>query len=352
MTAAWQKWQDALIVAAVLLLGGLALATAGFAHAGTRTEAAFTPYEHAASFAYSAIAPEDLVYDGTEPRPGEPVFRALSDTVTVRAGYEFRTAADAEIGGEAALVAVVRNDDGWRREIPLGAPQPLAGGKADLQAVLALADVQRLIDALETSTGVRARQYSLAIEERVTVRGSLDGQPFEDSYTAAMSFALDPLQLVLQWPQGGPDPFRPSVQRMFEHSRTVTNSFHLLAWDVPVPLARMLGLAGVGAGLVVLGLVAAAAARQWHRGEGLPMPPRYRERLVAVRALPVTPATRVIDVFSFEDLARIADRLEAVILCASEGRTAWYAVADGLDLYRFQVAATVSLQRGQQGRAA
>lgn len=350
MTEYWQRWQDALLAGAVLLLGGLALAAAGFAHSPTRDSAAFTPYEHAASFAYTATAPADLVYDGSEPRPGEPVFRAVSRTVTVRAGYEFRTTADAAVEGEVALVAVVGNESGWRREIPLGTREPLAGGKTSLERVLVLADVQRLIDAMETSTGVRSRQYSLAFEERVTLRGTLAGKLFEDSYTASMTFALDPLQLVLQWPQGGADPFKPSVQRMFESTRTVTNSFRVFAWDIPVPLARTVGGALAGLGLVVTGGAAAAARRR--RGDAFPLDPRYRERLVAVRELPVGPATRVIDVFSLEDLARIADRLETVILCASEGRTAWYAVADGLDLYRFQVAPAVRLERGQKGRAA
>ncbi|GBD23757.1 hypothetical protein HRbin29_01428 [bacterium HR29] len=351
MTALWQKWQDALLVGAVLLLGGFALAAAGFAHPPTRNATEFTPYEHAASFAYSATAPEGLVYDGSEPRPGEPVFRALSDSVTVRAGYEFRSAAKAAVEGEAALVAIVGNEYGWRREIPLGSPQPLAGGKASLERVLVLADVQRLIDALETSTGVRSREYSLTFEERVTLRGTLAGKPFEDTYTASMRFALDPFQLVLQWPQGDADPFQPSVQRMFESVRTVTNGFRVFAWDVPVPLARTVGGALAGLGLVVVGAVSAAAARR-RRGDAFPLTARHRERLVAVRELPLGPATRVIDVFSFDDLARIADQLGTVILCASEGRAAWYAVADGLDLYRFQVAPAVRLERGQKGRAA
>lgn len=352
MTERWHAWQDALLLGAVVLFVGLALALAGFLHSPKRTETAFTPYEHAASFAYTAEAPEDLVYDGSRPRPGEPVFRALSDSVTVEATYAFTTTAEAALEGEVSLVAVVRNDSGWRRDIPLGSPQPIVGGRIKTEATLRLVDVQRLIDALETSTGVRSRQYSLSFEQRVAVRGMLDGQPFEDSYTPSMTFTFDPWQLVLVWPQGNADPFRPSVQRMFERQRVVANSFRVFAWDVPVPFARVVGgaLAGLGAACVGSVLLLASRRRKW--SPEIPMAPRHRERLVAVRELPMGPGTRVVDVFSFDDLARIADRFDTVILCAADGRTAWYAVAEGINLYRFQVTSAARLERSQRGRAA
>lgn len=353
MTNRWRRWNDALFLGVVMLVAGIALAAVGFTKAATRTDPWPIPYRHEASFAYTAAAPEGLVYDGSSPRPGEPVFRSLSDTVGVQATYAFDTDAAAQVEGTATLLAVLSNESGWRRELTLVGPQPLTGARADLRASLALAQVQRLIDALEEHTGVRSRTYTLAFELRVLVSGTIARQPFEDRYSPAMTFTFDPLQLVLQRPQGDADPFRPSVQRMFEGTRSVPNTFPFLAWQLPVPIARAVGGSLAGAGLVVVGAVVVASSRANRRLESVvPIAPRHRPRLVAVRELPIGPATQVVDLFSFDDLARVAEQLDTVILCASGGRTAWYAVSDGVQLYRFEVSSAKLERMSRRERAA
>ena len=66
-----RNWQDLLLGALVVGLGGALLAAFAFTRPAERTETRFVPYEHVTTFEYTAQAPPEVVYDGAEPEPGE-----------------------------------------------------------------------------------------------------------------------------------------------------------------------------------------------------------------------------------------------------------------------------------------
>ncbi len=348
-----RNWQDLLLGALVVGLGGALLAAFAFTRPAERTETRFVPYEHVTTFEYTAQAPPEVVYDGAEPEPGEPVFRAVSDELSVEVGYQLQSAEPAALHGRYSLVARISNDDGWERTLSLVEPTPFEGGKFTAAARLPLADVESVIRRFEETTGVVSREYTLAIEARVELEGTLAGQPFRQELTPTLPFVFQPLQLVLDRPATGENPLEQHRQEMLEVPRSVANTLPIFAWDAPVTTARVLAGILLGLGLAVGGFIAVGLA--W-RGDGPQSPEhvslRYRARLVEAKGDPAAAALKVTDVGTLDDLARVAERLDTVILYWVHRRGVVYAVTDGPHVYRFEIAATAMPRELKGERAA
>lgn len=347
-----RNWQDLLLGALVLVFGGALLAAFALTRPAERTETRMVPYEHVTTFRYTAEAPPEVVYDETEPEPGEPVFRAVSEELAIEVAYRLETKAEADLRGTYALVAHLSNDDGWERRIPLVNDTPFEGGAFTAAAQLPLAEVERLVRRFEETTGVVSREYELAVEARIVLEGSLAGQPFRQELAPTLPFTLEPLQLVLERSATGENPLEQRRQELLEVPTTVANTLPIFSWDLPVRTARLLAGVLLGAGLLA---AAAIGAGLWRQGD--PQAPerislRYRSRLVAAAEDPARAAAKVTEVATIDDLARIAERLDTVILYWAHRRGVVYAVSDGPHLYRFEALAPTAPREVRGERAA
>ncbi len=228
----------ALVMGVSLVLGVFA-----FIRPASHTAYADVAYEQEGEFAYSADVSAG-VYDTTEARTGEPVFRRLTETVGVRFDYELASDLPTDgVEGTYKIAAEVSADNGWKRRIPIEPTTRFSGGKFTVQANLELSAVQRAINKLEKQTGFSNDRYALSVVPEVSAKGKLAGQNLDDGFSPGIDFWFDSLQLQLQNPidagaeppeisEEVADPLKPSKEGTVKLPRTEPNSMSLMIFDL------------------------------------------------------------------------------------------------------------------------
>lgn len=334
MAPFYRNWQDTLTVLLGAGFGFALLAWVAFDRPAQVRASASVQYTQRGEFAYEAEAADGRIYDAGRATTGEPVYRRLSDAVAFTFTYTFDSDRQAEVAGTHQLVAELGDISGWRRTIELEPRTAFTGTTFTASGRLSLAELQRHIDLLESQSGVRNDRYTVTIRPQVDVRGAVGGVPFEATFRdAALPLALDRVQLRLDAPPTGAESvLQPRSEGALTAPAIRTNTVRLLFFGLPVPAARVIGVAGAGAAVVLAGAFAAALARRGWRdpADGLaePVPVKVRGPLAA-------DGREIIDVASFADLERLAERVGGIILQESRPGSHVSYVHDGSVIYRF-----------------
>lgn len=352
MSPLLRAWQDtlSLLVAAAAGLG--LLAWIAFSRPSTHQVPESTPYVQSGEFTYSAATADGRVYDAGEVTSGQPIYRRLSDSVMFGFDYSFEGTGVTGIGGAYQLVAELGDENGWRRTIELTPETAFTGPTFAAQGVLQLARVDELIAILETQSGVKNDRYAITISPRVRVAGSVNGTPFEDTFSgAALAMELDKVQLRLGRGTGQVplDQLTPRAEGNVTTRVERANSVGLLVLDLPVSVARILSLAGLGIVLIATGAYVIALVNVW-QGPAPVDGARLRSPLVTVRGRVPAGRTKVVDVTSLGDLERIAQQASAVVLQEARPGFHAYFVYDGELTYRYQAIGTSEAPAAVAGR--
>lgn len=250
------------------------------------------------------------VYDLDRLRAPEPVFRRLTDELPVEFRFDLTPDTSAgtieEVTGSYQLLAEVNQPNGWSRTVPLRSATLFAEPSVVARGTLELALVDDLVASLASTTGVEPGITTLRIIADVFAEGSLAGAPFQSTFTQAMEFRLTELQLQ----------FLPANSEL-EHVESGGAS-HLIreARQIEVPRTdlvvtytalRPIGAAGLAIGALGLATLATATALTWRTGEGARLRARYGHRIVEAKS-EIAPGTKPLDVRTFGDLIRLADR--------------------------------------------
>jgi hypothetical protein len=246
--------------------------------------------------------------------------------------YRFRTDQPHRIAGSGAIGATLSDGSGWRRALPLETARTFSGDTVTLRATLDVRRLQALVHEVVAETGTDAGSYTLTLRPLVRVHGQVDGRPLRDRLAGSYGFRLDPIRLA---PAGGSGTAAPGfgVARWTPGVRSAPNDLSFLRVDLGVESARtlsmvLLALAAVGlAGAVAL-LLGARRADEESRIRA-----RYATWLVDVAEARTWPRANVVRVDSFDDLLRLADRYERMIL--DEGGR--FVVEDGQSAYVYDV---------------
>jgi hypothetical protein len=342
-----QSQQGILILLAVVLLASVLLGVLAFGRSASRTVTEDIGYKQTGEFGYSANVPSGL-YDSTDATTGQPMFRRLTDKVNIHFDYQLtsdRPTADVE--GTHQLVAQLSTDNGWKRTIPLEPATRFTGGEFTTHATLDLSTAQRIIDELEKRTEVRTDRYALSVVPEVYTRGTLAGHKLNDEFSPRMDFWLDSLQLQLQSPDTvGAEtsdeaavPLKSSEEGLFKASKTEPNSISIpiLGFGLSVSVARVLSVLGLAlsvGGLLWFGipLLRAPAANEPARIRS-----RYEQVLVSMSG-DLEAYGRMIEVLTFEDLAKIADKTGQSILHRTSDGVHHYYVQDIGMTYHYRIA--------------
>ncbi|MGE0599723.1 MAG: signal peptidase I [Dehalococcoidia bacterium] len=333
-----RNWQDSV---SILVATGIALAVLGWVafHRPTEHEVpANLPYSQTGTFSYSAVPADGRVYDTGIATSGEPVYRRLSDQVAFTFDYEFTSPSPSRTSGSYQMVAELGDQNGWRRTIELTPKTNFTGSSFSANGVLNLAEAQSLIAILEDQSGVKNDKYSVTIHPEVSLTGSVSGTPFTDSFEPTLPMSLDKVQLKMDVRSDDKTPLTPSTDGLVSTQQMRANTISLLALSLPVSLARMISVAGVGLVLAAAGWLLIGAVRLGSSSKGSVLGGRsFRSPLVNVRGS--VPGQRVVDVASLDDLGRIAAKLGAVVL--QEARPGYHAffVHDMELTYRYEALA-------------
>jgi hypothetical protein len=282
-------------------------------------------YTQAGTFEYSATAPAG-VYDAGALHTGDPIFRKLVNQIQV--GFSYRATAELphQLGGTYRLIAEVGASDGWQRAIELRPATTFAGDSFVARAPLDLAVVQALIDDQEQHTGIERREYTLALVPEVHLNGTLAGQPVSDRFAPRLIFRSDSLELQIKRDDAKVDPLAPTQPGTLKRSRTEPNTIALFGVGLGVVAARWLALA---LSILLIG-GALALGRRLALAKLTDEPARikgqYGPMLVAVHDSELAIADRVVEVATFDDLVRLAERDERMILYERSGAAHHYVV--------------------------
>lgn len=298
----------------------------------TITTQARTDYEQQILFNYSAMA-EGNVYDAAIIAAGEPVFRRLSDSISLSINYQLLADQISEVSGTYHLYAELSDVNGWKRTIELDPVTVFEGGSADLFATLSFSELQAIIDMVQTQTGVERAHYNLRIVPVFTLDGLLGGQPIHDEFSAELAFDLSELELraLLDPTEEGNGLIKRKNGTLIQPVPTA-NTISVLSYELPISGLRQVSLIGFTLSCLFLGGLLYAGMREQGGNSAEKLKAHFGDLLIISQTDPFTLSTSRIHLESSNDLLRIAQQSGQAILHYQS----LFTVFDGQVLYYVQ----------------
>ncbi|MBM3678556.1 MAG: hypothetical protein FJW96_11840 [Actinobacteria bacterium] len=180
-------------VAVAMASGVLALLTVG----KRQTMEVTVPraYVHEGTFDWSARTESTVVYPSGRVGSGKPVFTRLVRNLDVRFAYNLASPRPAEARGRVSVSARLSDDAGWERVIPIVPSRPFAGRAAKVKGVLDLRRLDGLVQKMRELTGSPTTLFSVTLEPRVTVEGSVGETVVDDVFLPKKRLTLGTVAL-------------------------------------------------------------------------------------------------------------------------------------------------------------
>ncbi len=305
-------WQPLVLIG---LTGLVAFATLGLIARSlptTRQVPTDHLYGQTGRFSYGTRVPVSAAYPTGRVSSGEAVFTRLVQRLDVGFAWRFDSARPHIVHGTASLALDVSDGGGWTRRIELAPSTPFAGNTLNLTGTLRIDELETMLRRLETVTGTHTGSYSLGIVPTITLAGVVDGSRLSDAFAPALALSLD--QLRLQFTASA-DPSRPnSLVRTKETGGVLVqpNTIRLVPGRrFALRPAEHTALVGAAASLAVILLGLLLRVRRRAPG-GATL--RAEHGHLIVRVADASAAARVVDLTDFDDLVRIAERYDRLIL--------------------------------------
>lgn len=316
---------------AALLLGVIA-----FTRPLTRAKSVELMYRQSGEFSYSAEANPN-VYDQETVQPGEPLFRNLTQIFDVEFTYEFSTDHPTSISGVRSLIAEVSDVDGWRRTIVMTPETEFDVHKFTFYSSLDLSEVQDMIDLFEEETGLDRKEYTLTIKPVIAFSGTMADEFFMDEFSPELRFSLDEflVHLIIDT-FNGEDPLYPASAGTVTDEIMEANTISILGYALNVSTGRWIS------SVIFLITVAAFIAFLWllNRRAGIDEISRiqmlYGSRIVMVENKIIINRKQLIDVSTIEDLVRLSERDDQIILYKAMKDGHHYYVESGNFYYHYK----------------
>jgi len=309
---------------AVVALLSLLLGIIVFTRPATQVVSDDIDYQHLGFFSYSAAAPAG-VYDTATIQSGEPIFPKLTCAINVEFNYTLIAASTENIGGSYQLTAFLTHpQSGWQRTFPLQEQTPFAGNVIATQAELNLCEIVKLIESVEEITASRAGTYFLSVSPLVHTTGLVAGRTLDSTFEPDLTFQYDRTQFYLVSQSEGADPLKPSEANTLHEERNISNTLALFGAELNVPVLRTVAVIGLVlsvSGLAVQWLQLDQASRN---APGTFVRMKYDPIIIDVEEAGLHNTINVIDVSTIDDLAKLAEKHNAMIL---------HAVRDNVDNY-------------------
>jgi signal peptidase I len=317
-----------------LFLGFLGLSIFAFTRPLTRTAEAI-PYQQDSHYFYSATGTPG-VYDTEMVRTGEPVFPKL--TCFLNVGFTYTLLGDQlqDISGSHQMIArVMDTQSGWQRTIPIIPQTAFTGNSYLATAALDLCQLESLVNLVEKETGLHTNTYTVEIVTDVAFTAHAAGQSVSDTFAPSLVFKFDKVHLYLADTNEEIDPMHITKQGLVGNSIMQINTLPLLGWTLPIGSLRVFAMLGLGlslSGLVIMGLGIFNTARQ---SEEALIHLRYGSRLMDVYERSLDTTMPVIDVTSIDDLAKMAEHQNTMILHMTIDLLHYYLVQGNGTMYRY-----------------
>lgn len=329
------------MIVGVVALVSIALAGWAFSSPTERNATLPVNYEQRGEFSYTAEM-QGTVYPNGKATTGEPVYRQLTDEIAVGFDYQLVSDAAAAVSGTYRIDAVISQDDGWSRLLPVVDETRFEGTAANIRGVLDLDAIQSEIDSARKQTGLDSqplRSYAVTLVPTIALEGLLGTATFQETFAPELRFTVEPL--VVKVAAGSPGvedatPFRTVATGAVSESRTVPNTIALPGYELTIADAR--GVAQIGLALTIVGgfALVVMVGLASNADEPARIRSRYGPLLITLRGSDLGDNVRLIEVGSIEDLVKVAEREGRMVLHQESGAIHQYFVQDIDVTYRYQ----------------
>jgi signal peptidase I len=271
-------------------------------------------YQQESHFSYSATG-TPVIYDTEVVRSGEPVFPQLTCLLNIDFTYMVTGDQLQNVAGNYQLIArVLEEQSGWQRTISMNERTAFNGKSFSVASNLDICEIISLVSTLKQETGLRANNFALEIVPQVVLTANAQGNQIVDSFEPKLVFRFDEVHFSLSTPDGQNDPLYLSKQSSAENINVERNTLSLMGWQPRIGTIRVMALLGLAlslGGLVIMGFRIFGASQ--HSQEAL-IHLKYGGLLVNVYERNVAPASMLVDVTNIDELAKLAERQNTVIL--------------------------------------
>lgn len=292
-------------------------------------------YLQESEFSYSATG-TPVIYDTDVVRSGEPVFPRLTCFLNVDFTYSVLGDQLQRVAGSHQLIARVMDEQsGWQRTIPMNQVTTFSGNSFFSKSTLDLCQVVALVNTLKQETGLRANSYTLEIITQVAMTANAAGNQISDTFEPRLVFRFDEVHFSLSAPKGQDDPLHLSKQSSADNPSLEASTLSLLGWTPRIGTIRVIALFGLAlswSGLLVIGAYMFLTARQ---SQEAVIRLRYGALLVNIYERDFAPASTLIDVTTIDELAKLAERQNTVILHMTFNSLHCYLVQGNGITYRY-----------------
>jgi hypothetical protein len=191
------------------------------------------------------------------------------------------------------------------------------------------------VNLVEKETGMHTNTYTVEIITDTAFTANAAGESVADTFAPALAFKFDKVHLYLADKSEESDPMHTMKQGLAMNSKLQANTLPLLGAAVPIRSLRLFALLGMGlslSGLAIMGLSIFKTARQ---SEEALIRLRYGSRLMDVYERSLDTSMPVIDVTSIDDLAKMAEHQNTMILHMTLNCLHYYLVQGNATMYRY-----------------
>jgi len=331
--------QELLLFIGVLALIAIIFGVVSFTRPTTQLVNDDLIYYQQGDFSYTAKDAGNL-YDSDKVSTGEPVYLQLTCDVDLNIGYQLLAPdlgmlSPEEFSGSYRVDAVLSDVDGWKRSFNLIPTTEFEGTSFNAEMTFDFCDARNLIIAKEEKTETKNRWYDFVILPRVFVTGTLESFPLEDSFQPSIAFQMDGFMLRMADGLEGMDL---SQEGLIANQRVVFNTMHIFGQEISVILSRKISLITLLFCLLAAVLPAWSLLKDWRASTVSRIQVQYHPLLVDIQeGHPALHADQVVDVASFADLTKMAERYGAMILHESSGTFHRYSVQDENTVYQYEL---------------
>jgi signal peptidase I len=292
-------------------------------------------YQQESQFSYSATG-TPVIYDTDMVRSGEPVFPRLTCSLNISLTYNVLGSQLQGISGSYQLVArVLDEQSGWQRTIPMNQQTAFGGNSFFTTSTLDLCQLVSLVDTLKQETGLHANTYTLEVITQVVMTANADGNQIIDSFEPKLVFEFDDVHFSLASIKGQDDPLHSSKQSSASNSNVEANTLTFLGWRPKVGTVREIALFGLALSLSGLLLVTSRIYMVAQQSQEALIRLRYGALLVNVYEREIEHVSTCIDVTTIDELAKLAERHNTMILHMTLNFLHYYMVQCNGITYRY-----------------
>jgi signal peptidase I len=294
-------------------------------------------YQQEGLYSYSATGTPGI-YDTDTVQSGEPIFPKLTCLLNVSFSYNLLGNQVQSISGSHQLYArILDEQSGWLRTIPMSQAMNFSGTSFTNAGTIDLCQVEALVTTLERETGLRSSAYKLEIVSAVTVMGNIAGETIAESFAPILTFKFDEAHFYLDSTQKDEDLFRASKPGMSSSATLQGNVLSVLGFEIKVQTARVIALSGLLISLCCLLVLVLYVYSVVQNDQEALIRLKYGTLLVDVYEGSYEPTSPVIDVTSIDNLAKLAERHNTMILHISRDFLHDYLVQENHATYRYSI---------------